>query len=129
MGANDRQVHADLLDQVAASGLERADVRRVLGAPLTEQDLDALQKWRAAPLAAGRNTHAHRYSACRSGPCDQGRKRCPAPEACECADEPRPPKEPGDATRIIGLIIGSWALGLALLAAGAATAIVLGWQP
>lgn len=80
------RAHDDLLDQVAASDLERADVRRVLGAPLTEQDLDALQKWRAAPFAAGRNTHAHRYSACKSGPCQGGTKLCPSPEACQCAE-------------------------------------------
>lgn len=65
-------VHQDLLAQVASSEHEAREVRRILGA-LTEEDLDAAQRWRDAPA----------YPHCISGPCNQGRKLCPCPAACQ----------------------------------------------
>ena len=83
---NNRTVHLDLLDQVADSAAERDAVRRILSEPLTEADLDAQQRWKAAPWPFAPANHAHRFSACVSGPCEQGRKLCPSPEACLRAD-------------------------------------------
>ena len=61
-----------LLDQVATSEQERADVRRILGAgKLTEADLDRHQ--------------AERLPACRADACAQGRLPCPCPDACHVA--------------------------------------------
>lgn len=83
---NDRSnyaTHADLLAQVADSAEEDAHVRRVLGGRVSEAELDEYERWRRAPVAVGATNHAHRYSTCVSGPCDQGRKLCPSPEACQ----------------------------------------------
>lgn len=73
------RVHTDLLEQVASSEHEAAEVRRILGAELqrklTESDLDR----RIAEKAA---TWPH----C-SGACAQGRKLCPTPQACQICDD------------------------------------------
>lgn len=78
--------HADLLAQVADSAEEDAHVRRVLGARVSEAELDEYEQWRRAPHPVGATNHAHRFSACKSGPCEQGRKLCPSPEACQCSE-------------------------------------------
>lgn len=76
-------------------------------APLTEHDLDAHAKWKAAPFACGRCTDLHR--------------NCPTPQACQIGDdEPdRPPMRRGDALRLILLGLASWAaIALTLYAMG-----------
>lgn len=111
----DWQAHDDLLDRVAASTEERDEVRRILGAdPLAEHELDThIRHVRAA-------AYPIRYRACANGPCAQGRKLCPTPQACQVsaepaddiadeADAPRPPMRRGDALRLIMLGLASWA--------------------
>ena len=137
----DRARHIDLLDQVADTRVEAAHVRRVLGPelqrkldalpPLTEADLDAHQAWLQAPFPTTANNHAHRYSACKSGPCQQGRKLCPSPQACQieaaneaAAREPRPPLRAGDFWLVVALVIASWAVAAAL---GTTLSMVLPW--
>lgn len=99
---NDRlsyRIHTDLLAQVATSAEEEREVRRVLYAPLTESDLDA--------------NEASKRAAC-SGPCEQGRKKCATPEACQLAAE----DYEGDAIgvpRVIGFCLAFWAVVAALL--------------
>lgn len=93
---NDRSTyptHASLLDQVADSREEAAEVRRILGQRLTEAELDDAiaskrreDAWRASPWPYSPHNHAHRYSACKSGPCEGGAKLCPSPEACQCCE-------------------------------------------
>lgn len=87
------QTHADLLDKVADSTAERDEVRRILGERLTESELDDAiaskrreDAWRASPWPYAPANHAHRYSACKSGPCEGGTKLCPSPEACQCCE-------------------------------------------
>ena len=114
------QAHNDLLSQVADSREERDNVRRILGG-LTERDLDAQEAWKRAPFAHGPANHAHRYSACQSGPCAGGRKPCPSAEACQmaAADPPRPPMRGGDLLCLIALALAGWgAIALTLLAMG-----------
>lgn len=118
----DRHAHLDLLDQVADSEAERLEVRRILGelaaqddaALLAEHELDThIRHVRAA-------VYPIRYRACANGPCAQGRKLCPTPQACQVstepadgiadeADAPRPPMRRGDAPRLILLGLASWA--------------------
>ena len=76
---------ADLLAHVADSAEEDAHVRRVLGARVSEAELDEYEQWRRAPHPVGATNHAHRHSTCH-GPCEQGRKLCPSPEACQCSE-------------------------------------------
>ncbi len=123
---NNRTAHFDLLEQVADTADELETVRRILSAPpaapLTEADLDAQQAWLRAPWPATASNHAHRYSACRSGPCDQGRKLCPSPEACQCA-EPAAPGSESRAGRAVRAGAGAALLVVAvLMAAGIAAA-------
>lgn len=116
----DRATHIDLLSQVADSTEERDNVRRILTG-LTERDLDAQEAWKRSPWPATQHNHAHRYSACQSGPCQQGRKLCPTPEACQmaAADPPRPPMRGGDFLRLLGIALAGWAaIALTLLAMG-----------
>lgn len=115
---NNRTVHLDLLDQVADSAAERDAVRRILSEPLTEADLDAQQRWKAAPWPFAPANHAHRYSACVSGPCDQGRKLCPSPEACLRADRAEPGEE-ARANRLQRALAGVALIVVAALMGGA----------
>jgi hypothetical protein len=103
---NDRQTHIDLLAQVADSTEERDNVRRILGG-MTEDDLDAQERFKRAPFPIGAANHAHRYSACQSGPCAGGTKLCPTPAACQCA-EGRPATERGDIYRVLAM--ATWPL-------------------
>jgi hypothetical protein len=91
---NDRQTHLSLVDEH-----------------------EAHERFKRQPWPIGPANHAHRYSTC-SGPCERGRKPCPTPGACECAEE-RPPSRSGDLLRIVILVLACWA-------AVAATLIVTG---
>lgn len=106
---NNYRTHADLLRQVADSEAEEREVRRVLGAPLTEADLDANN----APKLAWPNC---------CGACGQGRRLCSTPQACQIsaeADPPRAPMQAGDLFILAGLMLVSWAaLAFTLLAMG-----------
>lgn len=97
----------DLLDQVADSTEERDAVRRILSEPLAEHELDTLGRYTGAAV------YPIRYSACANGPCAQGRKLCPTPQACQLgegdADPPRTPMRRGDALRVILLGLAAWA--------------------
>lgn len=98
----------DLLDQVADSTEERDAVRRILSEPLAEHELDTLGRY------AGAAVYPIRYSACANGPCAQGRKLCPTPQACQLgegdgADPPRAPMRRGDTLRLVLLGLASWA--------------------
>ena len=97
----------DLLDQVADSTEERDAVRRILSEPLAEHELDTLGRYASAAV------YPIRYSACANGPCAQGRKLCPTPQACQLgegdADPPRTPMRRGDALRLALLVLASWA--------------------
>ena len=117
---NDRQTHIDLLEQVTASTAERDAVRRILSehwsepepgvyvaGGLTEDDLDAQERFERAPFPIGAANNAHRYSACQSGPCEGGTKLCPTPAACQCA-ESRPATERGDIYRVLAM--ATWPL-------------------
>lgn len=126
---NDRSTyptHASLLDQVADSREEAAEVRRILGQRLTEAELDdaiAAQRredaWRAQPWPYAPANHAHRYSGC-SGPCEGGKRPCTTPEACERADEARPAPRAGDMVFVAVVCLASWAaIVFALVATGA----------
>lgn len=118
------RVHQDLLAQVAGSEEEEREVRRILSEPLKlrESDLDAHERWKRAPFAVGRATHAHRYSACASGPCAGGTKLCPSPAACQISDDadaPRPPRRLGDVFAVVALLLASWAaVAFTLMAMG-----------
>ena len=103
---NDRQVHIDLLSQVADSTAERDNVRRILGG-ITEDELDAHERYKRTPFPTTQHNHAHRYSACQSGPCAGGTKLCPTPAACQCA-EGRPATERGDIYRVLAM--ATWPL-------------------
>ena len=109
---------ADLLAQVADSAEEDAHVRRVLGARVNEAELDEYEQWRRAPFPIGATNHAHRYSACKSGPCNGGTKLCPSPEACGCAETD---------DRIARVGVGVVLIVVAVLMAGAivTTALIL----
>ena len=97
----------DLLDQVAESTEERDAVRRILSEPLAEHELDTLGHYASAAV------YPIRYTACANGPCAQGRKLCPTPQACQLgegdADPPRTPMRRGDALRVILLGLAAWA--------------------
>lgn len=96
---NNYRTHADLLRQVADSEAEEREVRRVLGAPLTEADLDANN----APKLAWPNC---------CGACGQGRRLCITPQACQVSAEPDPPRPPlrrGDGLIAAALVVASWA--------------------
>ena len=130
----------DLLEQVADNRAERDEVRRILSAQVTDAEITRLNaeraaevearvqlnaeqhaRWRAAPHAVGPATHAHRYSACASGPCKGGTRPCPSPEACQTSAEPapRPPRRTGDRLRIALLVLASWvAVAATLYAVG-----------
>jgi len=109
---------ADLLAHVADSAEEDAHVRRVLGARVSEAELDEYEQWRRAPFPIGATNHAHRFSACKSGPCEQGRNPCPSPDACECAEQ-RPTPRSGDFWRVLALVLASWgAVAFVLLVMG-----------
>ena len=93
--------HQDLLDQVAASEYERREVRRILGAPLTEAELDAHVQWKASP----------------HGTCPRTHQPCPTPQACELPDPERERPHRRDFWRVALLVVGTWvAVGLTLLA-------------
>ena len=98
---------AGLLDAVADSPEEAAEVRRILHG-LTEADLDAQELWRRAPFAVGNVTHAHRHSRACSR-CESGMTHCTTPEACECAEPSRPATNAGDLVRVAALFLGAWA--------------------
>lgn len=119
---NNRTAHFDLLEQVADTADELETVRRILSAPpaapLTEADLDAQQAWLRAPWPATASNHAHRFSACVSGPCDQGRKLCPSPEACLRADRAEPGEE-ARANRLQRALAGLALIVVAALMGGA----------
>ena len=125
------RTHADLLDQVTDDEAEKRNVRRILGAPLPlrEEDLDAHQRYLLAPFPVAPANHAHRYSACRSGPCQQGRKLCPSPEACQldaAAAGARPPRR-RDTLRTFALAAAGVAgIGLVLGAVAAAALAAAG---
>lgn len=53
----DRHMHLALVDQAERDQATRDEVRRILGAAS--------------------------YPHCASGPCEQGRRRCPTPQACQ----------------------------------------------
>lgn len=53
----DRHMHFTLVDQAERDQKTREEVRRILG---------------------GASSYPH----CASGPCEQGRRRCPTPQAC-----------------------------------------------
>lgn len=114
--------HGDLLAQVAESEAEEREVRRILGTRLTAAELDdAIAANRSAHWPIAPANHAHRYSACESGPCQGGRKLCPSPEACMRSDESRPQPRAGDLVLAAALFLGVWAaIVFALLAAGVA---------
>ena len=114
--SNNYSTHSDLLVQVADSAEEDAHVRRVLGARVSEAELDEYEQWRRAPFPIGATNHAHRYSACKSGPCEQGRKPCPSTEACQCS-------EPDN--RAERAITGLVTFTVAALVCGAVAAVVL----
>lgn len=105
------RVHSDLLAQVADSEHEAREVRRILGAEqrkLTESDLDRR-------IADKADTWP-----CCCGACEQGRRVCPTPDACQLATyEPRPPMQAGDLLIVVALVLLSWA-------AIAATLLVFG---
>jgi hypothetical protein len=87
---------------------QRDAVRRILNAePLAERELDTLERHRRAAR------YPIRYAACANGPCAQGRKLCPTPQACQLgegdADPPRTPMRRGDALRLALLVLASWA--------------------
>lgn len=110
----ERQAHGELVRQAEDRTAERDAVRRIIGGQgkLTEHDLDAHERYKRAPFAIGAVTHAHRYSACKSGPCAGGSKLCPSPEACQLdalPDDPRPPMRSGDFWRVVALVLASWA--------------------
>ena len=86
--ARDRHAHMDLLSQVADSADERDNVRRILGRPLTEADLDAAQRWREQP-------------------CSARRCACPVPQACELAERTAP--SGAALLRIVALALAAWA--------------------
>ena len=110
----ERHARIDLLDQVADSEAERLEVRRILGelaaqddaALLAEHELDThIRHVRAA-------AYPIRYRACANGPCAQGRKLCPTPQACQVSAEPDPPRPPlrrGDGLIAAALVVASWA--------------------
>ena len=83
-------------------------MRRILGEPLAEHELDTLGRNASAPV------YPIRYTACANGPCAQGRKLCPTPQACQLgegddADPPRTPMRRGAALRLGLLCLASWA--------------------
>ena len=93
--------HQELLDQVAASEYERREVRRILGAPLTEAELDAHVDWKAAPPA----------------PANEPVAPAPRSQACELPDPVRERPHRRDFWRVALLVVGTWAaLGLTPLA-------------
>jgi len=100
--------HQDLLDQVADSREEAANVRRILSG-LTEADLDAQQSWKRAPFAVGAANHAHRHSRPACSRCESGMAQCVTPTACECAEPTRQKPHAGDLLRIAALFLGVWA--------------------
>ena len=68
-------------DEALARAAARDEAMRVLaGRKLTEADLDAHQRGRM-PVPPATLTHCH-------GPCEQGRRLCPCPQACEAEGEP-----------------------------------------
>ena len=103
---------------------ERDEVRRILGERLTAAELDdalAAQRredaWRAQPWPIGSANHAHRYSTCKDGPCQQGRKPCPTPDACQMPE--RPSSRSGDLWLVTALVLAGWAaVVLTLVAVG-----------
>lgn len=100
---------------------QRDAVRRIINAePLAERELDTLERHRRA------ERYPIRYAACSDGPCDQGRKLCPSPEACRGgrgaaigsdADAPRQPMRAGDFWAVVALAIAGWAAVALVLAA------------
>jgi hypothetical protein len=102
----ERHARLDLLDQVDDSTKERDEVRRILGAPLAEHELDTHECHKRAAV------YPIRYRACANGPCAQGRKLCPTPQACQVSAEPDPPRPPlrrGDGLIAAALVVASWA--------------------
>lgn len=72
--SNNYTTHSDLLAQVASSADEDAHVRRVLGARLTEADLEARESFKSGPLRA-------------CSRCESGMTGCATPDACERAED------------------------------------------
>lgn len=103
---NDRTAHMDLLRQVAESEDEERNVRRILGAKLTDADLDAHAKWKAAPWPIAPANHAHRHSRPACSRCESGLEQCVTPEACERAEAAARKLPRGDAAQrfITGLV-------------------------
>lgn len=81
---NDRQVHSDLLAQVEHDKATRDEIRRILSDP-------------NARIAGIFST----WPNC-CGACDQGRKLCSAPEACQRSEQ-RPLPERGDLYRVLAM--------------------------
>lgn len=95
----DRTAHMDLLAQVADSTEERDEVRRILAAALTDEEitrangerLDAVECAVAAhkrspwPYAPANSAHRHSQGCSR---CESGLTQCVTPEACEVAALP-----------------------------------------
>ena len=126
--SGDRLTHrspADLLDRVACSSETRAAGRRAFGVPLAEHELDTAARLRSAAV------YPIRFAACKTGPCDQGRKLCPSPEACQldtaAAAGARPPRPRGDTLRTFALAAAGVAgIGLVLGAVAAAALAAAG---
>ena len=94
--------HQDLLDQVATSEYERREVRRILGGPLTERDLDAHAEWKASP----------------AGTCPRTHQPCVTPQACELAEPgARQTLRGRDAWRAVALVLACCGAAAATLAA------------
>jgi hypothetical protein len=75
-------------------------------------DLTNARPLTAEELQRYRSMHSDSAPAC-AGPCDQGRKPCPVPEACEA-----PTREPFDAACVIAWVmgtIGAWAAIMAFV--------------
>lgn len=111
----DRHAHLDLLDQVADSADEARAVRRTFGVPLTGDELDTLERHKRAA------NYPIRYAACAHGPCDQGRKLCPTPQACQISaepDAPRPPLQRGDGPLVLAGLLLAVAIVLSIAGVG-----------
>ena len=96
---------ADWHDEMLSRAAMRDEVERILRKRCEGVDIDAIHAKHQKPKQT--------FSAC-AGPCDQGRKLCPCPEACErgAADD-----DMGAARGIVFALIASlaiWAFGTAV---------------
>jgi len=97
----DHRTHADLLDQVADSTEERDNVRAILGAALTDDEItranaerlddveSAVAAYKRAPWPYAPANHAHRHSRPACSRCDSGLAQCVTREACQLPDSAR----------------------------------------